>query len=72
VDFKDVSFAYGEKEVLHNISFRLKRNHMLALVGPSGGGKSTVANLLARFWDVKSVRCWCGERMYEAYRSLNL
>jgi ATP-binding cassette subfamily B protein len=54
VEFKDVSFAYGEKEVLHNISFRLKRNHMLALVGPSGGGKSTVANLLARFWDVKS------------------
>jgi len=54
VEFKNVSFAYGEKEVLHNISFRLERNHMLALVGPSGGGKSTVANLLARFWDVKS------------------
>ena len=54
VEFKNISFAYGEKEVLHNISFRLERNHMLALVGPSGGGKSTVANLLARFWDVKS------------------
>lgn len=54
VEFKNVTFAYGEKEVLHNISFELTRNHMLALVGPSGGGKSTVANLLARFWDVKS------------------
>ncbi|NCC66592.1 MAG: ABC transporter ATP-binding protein [Clostridia bacterium] len=54
IAFKNVSFAYGEKEVLHNISFKLERNHMLALVGPSGGGKSTVANLLARFWDVKS------------------
>lgn len=54
VEFKDVSFAYGEKEVLHNISFDVKRNSMVALVGPSGGGKSTIANLLPRFWDVKS------------------
>lgn len=54
VQFKDVCFAYGEKEVLHNISFDLRQNNMLALVGPSGGGKSTIANLLPRFWDVKS------------------
>jgi ATP-binding cassette subfamily B protein len=54
VQFKNVCFAYGEKEVLHNISFDLERNNMLALVGPSGGGKSTIANLLPRFWDVKS------------------
>lgn len=54
VEFKRVSFAYGEKEVLQNISFKLEKNQMAALVGPSGGGKSTIANLLARFWDVKS------------------
>lgn len=54
VEFKNVSFAYGDKEVLHNISFSLEKNRMLALVGPSGGGKSTIANLLTRFWDVKS------------------
>lgn len=54
IEFRDVSFAYGEKEVLHNISLSLNRNKMAALVGPSGGGKSTIANLLARFWDVKS------------------
>lgn len=54
VQLKNVSFAYGDKEVLHNISFDLKQNSMLALVGPSGGGKSTIASLLARFWDVKS------------------
>lgn len=54
VEFKNVSFAYGEKEVLHNISFDVKRNSMAALVGPSGGGKSTIANLLPRFWDVKT------------------
>lgn len=54
VEFQNVRFAYGEKEVLHNISFTLPQHTMTALVGPSGGGKSTVANLLARFWDVGS------------------
>lgn len=54
IEFKDVSFGYGEKEVLHHISFNLDKNHMMALVGPSGGGKSTIASLLARFWDVQS------------------
>ncbi|MDQ0362157.1 ABC transporter ATP-binding protein [Breznakia pachnodae] len=52
VQFDDVSFAYDEKVVLHNISFNLDKNNMLALVGPSGGGKSTIASLLTRFWDV--------------------
>ncbi|HIZ43237.1 MAG TPA: ABC transporter ATP-binding protein/permease [Firmicutes bacterium] len=54
VEFQNVCFAYGEKEVLHNISFSLPQHTMAALVGPSGGGKSTAANLLARFWDVDS------------------
>ena len=40
--------------MLHHISFAMKKNSMTALVGPSGGGKSTIANLLARLWDVKS------------------
>lgn len=53
VEFRHVSFAYGDKETLHDISFSLPRNQMLALVGPSGSGKSTIANLLARFWDVQ-------------------
>ncbi len=52
ITFEDVSFGYGNKEVLHNISFDVKKNTMTALVGPSGGGKSTIANLIARFWDV--------------------
>ncbi len=54
IEFRHVHFAYGEKEVLHDISFSVKRNTMTALVGPSGGGKSTIASLLTRFWDVKS------------------
>ena len=54
VCFDHVAFAYQDKEVLHNINFSMKKNTMTALVGPSGGGKSTIANLLARLWDVKS------------------
>lgn len=54
VEFKNVSFGYNEKEILHDISFALPKNRMLALVGPSGGGKSTIASLLARFWDIQS------------------
>lgn len=52
IEFCHVSFGYGEKEVLHDVSFTLPKNHMLALVGPSGGGKTTIANLVTRFWDV--------------------
>ncbi len=54
IEFRDVTFAYRDKEVLRHISFALDKDRMLALVGPSGGGKTTVANLIARFWDVKS------------------
>jgi len=52
VEFRNVSFSYGEKEVLHNISLKAESNHMTALVGPSGGGKTTLISLLPRFYDV--------------------
>jgi len=52
ISFNHVKFSYGEKEVLHDMNFEMKKHTMTALVGQSGGGKSTVANLLARFWDV--------------------
>ena len=58
IELDGVSFAYGAEDVLHDVSFAVRRNTMTALVGPSGGGKSTIASLLARFWDVRegSVR----------------
>jgi ATP-binding cassette subfamily B protein len=54
IEYENVSFGYSEKDVLHNVSFEVGKGEMFALVGPSGGGKSTIASLLARFWDVKS------------------
>ena len=52
ITFKNVSFDYGDKEVLHNLSFSIAKGQMAAFVGQSGGGKSTIMNILARFWDV--------------------
>ena len=54
VAFENVSFSYdSEKLALDNVSFEVKSGTSLALVGPSGGGKTTVAGLIARFWDVQ-------------------
>lgn len=51
VEFKKVNFAYEDQLVLKNISFTLNRGKTIALVGPSGGGKSTLADLVPRFYD---------------------
>lgn len=53
VEFKDVSFAYNEeKGVLDHISFKIKKGEVIALVGPSGGGKTTICHLLPNFYQV--------------------
>lgn len=60
IAFRHVSFAYEQKEskdykpVLRDVDFVAKAGEMTALVGPSGGGKSTIASLLLRFWEVQS------------------
>jgi ATP-binding cassette subfamily B protein len=52
LEFRSVSFSYPDgKEVLHHISFRLDRGRTYALVGPTGGGKTTTASLIARLYD---------------------
>ena len=59
--FENVAFAYDQdKSVLKNVSFMAKQNQVTALVGPSGGGKTTVSRLAARFWDVSSGRITVG------------
>ena len=56
VEFKDVSFTYDGAELpaLNHVSFRVNPGETVALVGPSGGGKTTAASLIPRFWDVTS------------------
>ena len=57
VAFEDVSFGYdGVRQVLRGVSFVVEPGEMIGLVGPSGGGKTTVTNLIARFYDVTAGR----------------
>ena len=57
ITFEDVSFGYdGVQRVLHNVTFDVEPGEMIGLVGPSGGGKTTVTNLIARFFDVSAGR----------------
>ncbi len=61
ISFENVTFSYQEgKQVMQNISFTAKQGEITALVGPSGGGKSTTAKLAARFWDVNEGRILLG------------
>lgn len=54
ISFKDVYFAYdGENDVLKGVSFDIPERNFVALVGSSGSGKTTIARLLARFWDIR-------------------
>ncbi len=52
VSFNDISFGYGENLVLKNLSVDIKPGQMVAIVGPTGAGKTTIINLLMRFYDV--------------------
>ena len=60
IDLKHVSFSYGEREIIHDISLHIPEKTMAAIVGPSGGGKTTLCNLIARFWDVQSGEVMIG------------
>ena len=61
ISFEDVRFGYGNgEEVLSDVTFTAKQGEVTALVGPSGGGKTTVSRLAARFWDPDSGRITVG------------
>lgn len=53
VEFKGVQFGYvKEKQIIHNLSFRANKGEVIAIVGPTGAGKTTIVNLLMRFYDI--------------------
>jgi len=54
IEFDKVTFSYGQNTVLNEVSFSAPKGRMLALVGPSGGGKSTIVDLMVRFYDPDS------------------
>ena len=54
IEFEDVHFSYEDKKILEGISLKIDSGKMFALVGPSGGGKTTFCNLIPRFYDIES------------------
>jgi len=56
IEYKNVCFGYGEKDILKDINFTVQKGEIIAIVGPSGVGKTTLVNLLPRFYDVNMGR----------------
>ena len=61
IEFKDVTFSYVDREIFSNISFSIPEKSLTALVGASGSGKTSIANLIARFWDVQKGQVLIGD-----------
>lgn len=67
ITVEHVSFSYGTKDVLDDVSLDMRSNTMTAFVGPSGSGKTTLALLISRFWDVDKGRIMIGGRDIREY-----
>ena len=67
ITVEHVSFSYGTKDVLDDVSLDMRSNTMTAFVGPSGAGKTTLALLISRFWDVDKGRIMIGGRDIREY-----
>ena len=68
VEFQDVSFAYGDRTILDHVSLTVPSGSTTAVVGPSGGGKTTLCNLIARFWDVQGGKITVGGHDVREYK----
>ncbi len=67
IELRDISFAYEDKKIINGVSVKIPANTTTAIVGPSGGGKTTLTNLMARFWDVGSGEVLLGGRNVKDY-----
>ena len=73
IEFRSVGFSYDEsREMLHDISFEVRKGETVALVGPSGGGKSTLSELIPRFYDVESGAVYIDGRPIADYTQESL
>ena len=67
IELKNVTFAYDNRTIINGVDLKIPEKSATAIVGPSGGGKTTITNLIARFWDVGSGRVTLGGRDVKEY-----
>lgn len=67
IDVEHVSFSYDKKKIIDDLSVHIKEKTTTAIVGPSGGGKTTLCHLIARFWDVDSGKVLLGGKDVRDY-----
>jgi ATP-binding cassette subfamily B protein len=67
IELKNITFAYENRTIINGIDLKIPEKTTTAIVGPSGGGKTTLTSLMARFWDVKSGEVLLGGRNVKDY-----
>ena len=67
IRLEHVSFAYENRKIIDDVSLEIKENTTTAIVGPSGGGKTTITSLISRFWDVQEGKVTLGGRNVKDY-----
>ncbi|MCR5736539.1 MAG: ABC transporter ATP-binding protein/permease [Eubacterium sp.] len=67
IKLENVSFAYENRKIIDHVTLDIKENTTTAIVGPSGGGKTTITSLIARFWDVQEGKVLLGGRNVKEY-----
>jgi ATP-binding cassette subfamily B protein len=67
IELRNVSFSYENKKIIDDVSVKIPAKTTTAIVGPSGGGKTTLTNLMARFWDVKDGEVLLGGHNVKEY-----
>lgn len=72
IEFKNVDFSYCEKQVLKNLSFKAKSGKLIAIVGATGSGKTTIVNLLMRFFDISSGEIFLDGVNIEKYKKSDI
>ena len=73
IEFKDVNFSYNkDTPVLKDLSFKAEHGEIVAIVGPTGGGKTTIVNLLMRFYDITSGKILLDDKDIELYKKKDI
>lgn len=67
IEINNVSFSYGDKKIIDNVSVVIPEGKLTAIIGPSGGGKTTLCNLMSRFWDVDEGEVKLGGKNVKNY-----